>query len=90
MAVLDALAHPVAGLDLDQEIEKEMKRLTGGDPKEQIHEEDKSAEDSNKQILAAPRGSGNDMKFWFGDEQRFSGQTRGSGNDPKFKNMLGV
>ena len=83
--MLDRLAQPVGGLDLDREIEKEMKRLTGGGPKEPHLEEAKQADDSGPQMLS-PRGSGNDMKFWFGDEPRVSG--RGSGNDPRFKNVL--
>ena len=38
--------------------------------------------------LVQPRGSGNDMNFWFGEQNQADMQPRGSGNDRHFKNML--
>ena len=79
-------------LDLDEEIEKELKRLTEDEPDKALEELSVpqavlSPDHSGLGLADQPRGSGNDMNFWFG-EQQAAAQARGSGNDPRFRNLL--
>lgn len=78
--------------DLGQNIEKELKKLAGDAldsrmPELALPKAEATPELGDSDLMAQPRGSGNDMQFWFTGQQRES-QPRGSGNDPQFINTL--
>ena len=57
-------------LDLDEEIEKELKKFSGDGPDSKMHEfalpqAVTTPELGDHGLMPEPRGSGNDMQFWF-------------------------
>lgn len=79
-------------LDLDKEIEEELKKLTEDGPArgmQEIRPQQAVAvpENTDLDMRTQPRGSGNDMNFWFRESANL--RARGSGNDPQFRNALG-
>ena len=62
---------------IEQQMEKELKRLAGEGGRSP------EAEDA-----VQPRVSNNNINFWFTNEQMGSDQPRGSGNDRQFRNTL--